>query len=42
MATFSAPKIVSSRKDFDDSYTLSRYLETGGYIALKKALGMFP
>ena len=42
MATFSAPKIVSSRKDFDDSYTLSRYLETGGYVALKKALGMFP
>ena len=42
MATFSAPKIVSSRKDFDDSYTLSRYLETGGYGALKKALGMFP
>jgi len=42
MATFSAPKIVSSRKDFDDSHTLSRYLETGGYVALKKALGMFP
>ncbi len=42
MATFSAPKIVSSRKDFDDSFTLSRFLETGGYIALKKALGMFP
>ena len=42
MATFSAPKIVSSRKDFDDSFTLSRFLETGGYVALKKALGMFP
>ena len=42
MVTFSAPKIVSSRKDFDDSHTLSRYLETGGYVALKKALGMFP
>ncbi len=42
MATFSAPQIVSSRKDFDDSHTLSRYLETGGYVALKKALGMFP
>ena len=42
MATFSAPKIVSSRKDFDDSHTLSRYLATGGYVALKKALGMFP
>jgi NADH-quinone oxidoreductase subunit F len=42
MATFSAPKIVSSRKDFDDSFTLTRFLETGGYVALKKALGMFP
>jgi NADH-quinone oxidoreductase subunit F len=42
MATLDAPRIVSSRRDFADSFTLTRYLETGGYTALKKALGMFP
>ena len=42
MAVLEAPRIVSSRATFADSYTLSRYLETGGYVALRKALGMFP
>ena len=42
MAKLDAPRIVSSRRDLADSFTLNRYLETGGYVALKKALGMFP
>jgi len=42
MATLDAPRIVSSRAEFADSYTLSRYLETGGYEGLRKALMMFP
>src|ERR1700677_3459499 len=31
-----------ARADYDDSYTLARYLETGGYAGLRKALTMFP
>jgi len=42
MAVLTSPKIVSSRRDFDDSYTLKRYLATGGYEGLKKALKMNP
>jgi len=42
MAVLTSPKIVSSRRDFDDSYTLKRYLTTGGYEGLKKALKMNP
>ncbi len=42
MATLDAPKIVMSRAGYDDSYTLARYLETGGYLGLRKALTMFP
>jgi NADH-quinone oxidoreductase subunit F len=42
MATLDAPRIVSSRAELADSYTLSRYLETGGYEGLRKALTMFP
>ena len=42
MATIDAPLIVSSRAGFADSFTLARYLETGGYVALRKALTMFP
>jgi len=42
MASLDAPRIVSSRRDFTDSFTLTRYLETGGYVALRKALTMFP
>ncbi|MDE2282690.1 MAG: NADH-quinone oxidoreductase subunit NuoF [Actinomycetales bacterium] len=37
-----SPKIVSSRAKFADSHTLARYLETGGYEGLRKALTMFP
>ena len=42
MAVLDSPRIVSSRAEFADSYTLSRYLATGGYVALRKALTMFP
>ena len=42
MATLDAPLIVSSRREFADSHTLERYLATGGYEGLKKALTMFP
>jgi NADH-quinone oxidoreductase subunit F len=42
VASLDAPRIVSSRAEFGDSYTLSRYLGTGGYVALRKALTMFP
>ncbi len=36
------PKIVSARMEYDDSYTLERYLATGGYAGLRKALTMTP
>ena len=42
MATLDATPIVSSRREFVDSYTLERYLATGGYEGLKKALTMYP
>jgi NADH-quinone oxidoreductase subunit F len=42
VAVLDSPRIVSARRDFADSFTLTRYLETGGYSALRKALGMFP
>jgi NADH-quinone oxidoreductase subunit F len=42
VAHLNSPQIVSSRKDFADSFTLARYLATGGYEGLKKALTMFP
>ncbi len=42
MAMLDSPRIVTSREGFDDSYTMSRYLATGGYEGLKKALTMFP
>ena len=42
MASLNAPRIVSSRSEYNDSYTLTRYLATGGYVALRKALTMFP
>src|SRR5487761_2406253 len=41
MITNAAP-IVTSRMGYEDSYTLSRYLATGGYTALRKALTMTP
>jgi NADH-quinone oxidoreductase subunit F len=42
VAATDAPLIVTSRAEFPDSHTLARYLETGGYVALRKALTMFP
>ena len=33
------PKIVTSRFDVADGYTIDGYLRTGGYDALRKALG---
>ena len=42
MATLEAPRIVTARIDYDDSYTQSRFLATGGYEGLRKALTMFP
>ena len=42
MATLDAPRIVTARAEFDDSFTLARYLATGGYEGLRKALTMFP
>ena len=42
MAVTEAPKIVTARMGYDDSFTLERYLATGGYAALRKALTMTP
>ncbi|HVB70950.1 MAG TPA: NADH-ubiquinone oxidoreductase-F iron-sulfur binding region domain-containing protein [Acidimicrobiales bacterium] len=42
MAVLEAPMIVSARREYDDSYTLTRFLATGGYDGLRKALTMFP
>ena len=42
MATLDTPRIVSSRAAYGDSHTLARYLETGGYLGLHKALTMQP
>ncbi|HEY2214337.1 MAG TPA: NADH-quinone oxidoreductase subunit NuoF, partial [Acidimicrobiales bacterium] len=42
MAITDAPKIVTARMGHDDSHTLARYLATGGYDGLRKALTMTP
>ncbi|HXN63215.1 MAG TPA: NADH-quinone oxidoreductase subunit NuoF [Acidimicrobiales bacterium] len=42
MAITDAPKIITSRLGYDDSYTIERYLASGGYEALRKALSMTP
>jgi NADH-quinone oxidoreductase subunit F len=42
MAFRGAPDIVFSRMGHDDSHTLARYLETGGYDGLRAALGKAP
>jgi NADH-quinone oxidoreductase subunit F len=42
MAITDAPKIITSRFGWDDSHTLTRYVATGGYQALRKALEMSP
>ena len=36
------PQVVTSRFRFEDSYTLDRYLATGGYAGLKAALARTP
>jgi NADH-quinone oxidoreductase subunit F len=42
MAVTDPPKIVTSRLGYEDSHTLERYLATGGYEGLRKALTMTP
>ena len=42
MAILDAPQIVTSRLGSRTAYTLARYLATGGYEALRKALTMSP
>jgi NADH-quinone oxidoreductase subunit F len=42
MTITDAPKIITSRFDLDDGFTLERYEATGGYQGLRKALGMAP
>ncbi len=42
MAVTEVPRIVTSRLEYEDSHTLERYLATGGYEGLRKALGMTP
>jgi NADH-quinone oxidoreductase subunit F len=42
MAVLDSPKIVTARAQYDDSFTLARYLATGGYEGLQKALTMLP
>jgi NADH-quinone oxidoreductase subunit F len=42
MPVTDVPRIVTARFGYDDSYTLERYLATGGYEGLRKALTMTP
>ncbi len=42
MTVTEAPRIVTSRVGYEDSYTIDRYLATGGYEGLRKALSMTP
>jgi len=42
MAVTEAPRIVTARLDHDDSHTLERFLSTGGYDGLRRALTMTP
>ena len=42
MSFLDVPRVVTSRFEHDDSFTLSRFLATGGYTALRKALTMLP
>ncbi len=42
MAVTDAPRIVTARTGYDDSCTLERFLATGGYEGLRKALSMTP
>jgi NADH-quinone oxidoreductase subunit F len=40
MTVTDAPRITTSRLEYDDSYTIERYLATDGYEGLRKALSM--
>lgn len=42
MSTTEVPRIITSRFDDEQGHTLARYEATGGYQALRKALGMAP
>src|ERR1700677_4708633 len=42
MAVLDAPKIITARLGYDDSFTLERFLATGGHEGLRKALSMTP
>jgi NADH-quinone oxidoreductase subunit F len=42
MAKLDAPKIITSRVGLDDGHTLARYLATGGYESLRRALTLTP
>jgi NADH-quinone oxidoreductase subunit F len=42
MAITDAPRIVTARLGHDDSHTLERFLATGGYAGLRRALSMTP
>ena len=42
MSTTEVPRIITSRFEYEDSFTLARYEATGGYQALRKAIGMDP
>ena len=42
MSLTDAPRIVTARTGFDDSYTIDRFLATGGFDGLRKALTMTP
>ena len=42
MGITDAPKIITARLGYEDSFTLERYLATDGYTALRKALTMTP
>jgi NADH-quinone oxidoreductase subunit F len=42
MASFDAPRIVTSRLEHGDSHKIDRFLATGGHEGLRKALSMTP
>ena len=42
MSTTEIPRIITSRFDLADSFTLSGYEASGGYQALRRAVGMAP
>jgi NADH-quinone oxidoreductase subunit F len=42
MTVTNAPKMITSRFEYEDAHTIERYTATGGYSALRKALTMAP